>query len=158
MMVLGGDRDVRPFVAAAWWKAGWAREVLLPSIAPHADSNAGEPPEAEVLRAVLQQRGVPLSAVRFLEGDCTSTRDEARALARFLGTQPGQQTVAVVTSMYHTRRARRLFTHELGPAADRVIFVSAPTDGFDEANWWRFERGIRIYALEYGKLLYSLIQ
>lgn len=157
MMVLGGDRDVRPFVAAAWWKAGWARAVLVPGVTPHADSRPDEPLEEEILLAVLLHRGVPRTAVQVLPGACVSTRDEGRALARFLARQPGRPQVAVVTSMYHTRRARRIFRRELGEAADQIVFVSAPTDAFDETNWWRFEQGIRIYALEYGKLLYSLI-
>jgi uncharacterized SAM-binding protein YcdF (DUF218 family) len=66
--------------------------------------------------------------------------------------------VAVVTTGYHTRRARRTFRQVLGADAARVRFVAAPTDGFDETNWWRSEQGVRCYLTEYVKLGLHLLK
>jgi uncharacterized SAM-binding protein YcdF (DUF218 family) len=154
VMVLGGGASTRPFVAAALVRAGLARRALVPSVHLFPDQEDGlSPPEDEVLRRVLHVRGVPDDAVTTLPGEVDSTRDEARALARFLDGEPGA-TVAVVTNGFHTRRARMLFRHELGERIAQVHFVAAPTDRFDDDNWWRHEEGFNCYASEYFKLVY----
>jgi uncharacterized SAM-binding protein YcdF (DUF218 family) len=100
---------------------------------------------------VLLARGVSESAIIRLSGDVGSTSDEARLLANFLSAHP-EGTVTIVTTGMHTRRARWIFNRALGPQYSRIRFVGAPTDGFDETNWWRFERGWTDYATEYMKL------
>lgn len=151
-MVLGGGSDTRPFVAAALYKAGLATSVLVPRVATSPWSAAeGHPPEGEVIRKVLLARGVPQEAIVILDGECATTRDEAAALAGFLSRRPGR-TVAVVTSAYHTRRARAIFRAATGEAAGRLSFVGAPADDYDTDTWWLSEDGFTAYLREYGKL------
>ncbi len=154
VMVLGGGAETRPFVAAGLVRAGLARRALVPTVRlDPAHEDGLTPPENEVIRRVLRVRGVPDAAIVTLPGEVDSTRDEARALNRFLEAEP-DTTVAVVTNGFHTRRARMLFSHELGGRMDRVHFVAAPTDGFDADNWWRSEGGFTCYVTEYFKLVY----
>jgi uncharacterized SAM-binding protein YcdF (DUF218 family) len=153
-MVLGGGDATRPFVAAALFKAGLAGAVLVPRTRRSAEVEDGLlPPEEVVIERVLAARGVPGGAVVFLDGECASTRDEADALARFLDTRP-DCSVAVVTSPYHTRRARGTFRRALGGRAARVRFVAAPGEGFGARDWWRSEEGFKAYAREFVKLAY----
>jgi uncharacterized SAM-binding protein YcdF (DUF218 family) len=152
VMVLGGGSDVRPFVAAAVYRAGLATTVLVPRVATSPWSAAeGHPPEGEIIRKVLRARGVPQEVILTLEGECVNTQDEAAALARFLANRPGR-TVSVVTSAYHTRRARAIFRAAVGEGAGRLSFVGAPTDGYDADTWWLSEDGFTAYLREYGKL------
>jgi uncharacterized SAM-binding protein YcdF (DUF218 family) len=154
VMVLGGGSETRPFVAAALVKAGLAKRVLLATARNAPEVQDGVfPPEHEIARRVLVGRGVPAEAVVVLPGECDSTIDEAHALGRFLDREPGV-SVAVVTSGYHTRRARGLFRKVLGRRMAGVMFVAAPTDGFDETNWWRYRAGVRTYLNEYVKLAF----
>jgi uncharacterized SAM-binding protein YcdF (DUF218 family) len=150
VMVLGGGADTRPFVAAALYKAGYAKRILLPAVkqSPDSDAEAG-PSETAVMRRVLLVRGVPSEAIVDLPGEVDSTEDEARSLKRYLADQP-ERTVAIVTNDYHTRRARWIFRTELG-RPDLSVFA-APTDDFDANNWWRSEEGCALYATEYLKL------
>lgn len=159
VMVLGGGYDTRPFVAAALVKAGLARRVLLPTFKqppdPQDDLTSAE---HVITQRVLVARGVPDDAIVLLPDVCASTFDEAQVLAKFLDTEP-QSSVAVVTTSYHTRRARWIFQKKI--AAEqfaRVQFVAAPTEGFDETNWWRFEQGFGTYVNEYFKLGYYRIR
>jgi len=158
VMVLGGGSDTRPFVAAALVKAGRAGKVLVPrsKLSTEAEDNL-VPAEQEIIRQVLVARGVAPQAIVLLPGECGSTADEARALAEFLGAG-SEQTVLIVTTSYHTRRARRIFGGVFGKSAERLHFVAAPTDGFDESDWWSHELGWKAYSTEYAKLATSLLR
>src|SRR5262249_2676833 len=114
------------------------------------------PPEHEIAKRVLILRGVPESAVIILPPECDSTFDEARALADFLDHEP-HSTVAIVTAVEHTRRSRWIFSRVLGEKAARLRYAGVPNDGFNESNWWRFEKGLRIYSTEYVKLAFYMI-
>jgi uncharacterized SAM-binding protein YcdF (DUF218 family) len=151
VLVLGGGSDTRPFVAAALYKAGFTPKVLVPRVAQEPwFLDEGIPSEGEIIRKVLLIRGVRPEDVVALDGECATTQDEAAALARFLERRPAR-TVAVVTSAYHTRRARAIFRAAVGGRA-RLTFIGAPSDGFDAADWWRSEDGLTAYLREYGKL------
>jgi uncharacterized SAM-binding protein YcdF (DUF218 family) len=157
-LVLGGGSGTRPFVAAALFKAGLARRILVPRVKPAPEVRDGlAPADHEVMRRVLRARGVPAEAILLLGEECDSTADEARALGAFLAAEPPAR-VAVVTNGYHTRRARSIFRRALGESAAALVFVAAATDGFDETNWWRFESGVRTYANEYVKLAVQLVR
>jgi uncharacterized SAM-binding protein YcdF (DUF218 family) len=153
VLVLGGGAPDRPFVAAALYRAGLAGRVLVPTVRVSLDGDDGlYPPEHELVRRALRARGVPDDCILLLPGECTSTRDEAQALSRFLDTQPGAR-VAVVTHGYHTRRARLLFRRALGERMNQVHFVAAPTDRCRADDWWGSEEGWATYLTEYTKVL-----
>jgi uncharacterized SAM-binding protein YcdF (DUF218 family) len=156
VLVLGGGADTRPFVAAALYKAGLARRVLLPTVAASPESLDGlMPDEHEVMRQVLLKRGVPADAIVLLPAEVDSTADEARALGRYLDEHPGRR-VGVVTNNYHTRRARWIFRTELGERAADMPFFGAPNDHFDGNDWWRSETGCALYTNEFLKMVMLL--
>jgi len=158
VMVLGGNVQTRPFVAAALVNAGLARKALVATIKGSGDDRDGlVPSEQEMIRAVLVHEGVSPNVLLTLPNECASTFDEARALADFLETEP-DSSVTVVTSSYHTRRTRSIFRKILGKRSARVRFLGAPVDGFDESNWWQFESGFSTYLNEYVKLAFYLVR
>src|SRR5262249_13489370 len=145
------DAETRPFAAAALFRAGLVRQVLVTSPLPFPEQEDGIlPPEQEVARKVLLARGVPDEAIVVLPGEVASTADEARALAAFLDAR-GEGTVAVVTNDFHTRRARLAFRRVLGERCGLVQFVGAPMDDFDASNWWQSEGGLVLYLREFVK-------
>ena len=154
VFVLGGGTDVRPFVGAALYKAGLTKQLLVPTIALSTEAEDGlVPPEHEIIAEILRRRGVPSQAIIQLPGECRTTFDEARALAKFLDNDV-QSSISIVTTTYHTRRVRFIFRQVLGDQVRRIRFVAAPTDGFDETNWWHFESGFMTYTNEYLKLIF----
>jgi uncharacterized SAM-binding protein YcdF (DUF218 family) len=153
VMVLGGDYNTRPFVAAALVKTGHASAALVPTVAANPRPSAVGLSEHEILRRVMLVRGVAAESIVLLPGNATSTQEEAGALAEFLQTRP-DCSVAVITNAYHTRRARMLFARVLGERMQRIHFVAAPTDGYDATNWWRTSTGTAQYLNEFFKLGY----
>jgi uncharacterized SAM-binding protein YcdF (DUF218 family) len=153
VLVLGGGVEDRPFAAAALYRAGLTRRILLSTVedSPETEDHL-LPPEHEIARRVLLARGVPARHIVLLEGVCVSTVDEAKALARFLDDEP-DTSVAVVTHGYHTRRARALFRRALGERASQVRFFAAPCGDFRADDWWRSETGVTTHVLEYLKLV-----
>jgi uncharacterized SAM-binding protein YcdF (DUF218 family) len=157
VMVLGGESNLRPFVAAALYNKGLAKRVLIPTVKPSPEAMAGfVPSETEVMRQVLLKRGVPADAIEILPGEVDSTADEAARLGRYLEDNP-ERTVAVVTTCYHTRRVRWIFRKQMGARANQLHFVGGPTEGCDASNWWRSEDGTRRYVNEFVKLPFYLV-
>jgi len=153
-LVLGGEPNTRPFVAAALYRRHLAGKILLPVMKPARVAPEIEQVPSEVLsQRVLHHRGVPDTAILLLQDKVGDTRDEAEALALFLAEHPGS-SVAVVTTMYHTRRTRGIFQKKVGNLARRLLFVAAPAEDFDAGNWWRSEAGLTAYLTEYAKWIY----
>jgi uncharacterized SAM-binding protein YcdF (DUF218 family) len=155
-MVLNGDRDSRPFVAAALANTGFAGQVLVPRKTHPADSPW--PAEHGVTQEILRLRGVAADRIRLIGDPCESTFDEATALATFLESRP-PSSITVVTSDYHSRRTRWMFRQVLAPdVVDALGFVTAPTERFSADNWWLVEDGFLLYGTEYLKLLAYWLQ
>jgi uncharacterized SAM-binding protein YcdF (DUF218 family) len=154
VLVLNGDVNTRPFVAAALVTRGWAQQVLITKVklAPQWQESPW-PPEHEVVRRIQLARGVSEDRLVVLESSCDATRDEALVLRSFLAKHP-TATVTIVTGDFHTRRTRWIFRQVCHEAADRLHFVSAPTDFYHAGNWWRFEESFVLYLQEYGKFLW----
>jgi uncharacterized SAM-binding protein YcdF (DUF218 family) len=153
VMVLGGGSDTRPFVAAAWVLRGKAKAILIPTVqTPPGLVDGAILPDHEVIRRVLLAQGVSQQCITILPGECSSTRDEAKALAIYLEAHPGV-SVAIVTNTLYTRRTRSIMCRELGKNSPQVAYIGAPTDRFDETIWWKMEEGFQCYATEYVKLV-----
>jgi uncharacterized SAM-binding protein YcdF (DUF218 family) len=153
VMVLGGGTDVRPFIAAALVKAKLADKVLVAPIklSPEAEDGVVEP-EHEIIIKILVARGVARENIVLLPDTVESTFDEARGLSKYMEQNP-ESTVSVVTTSWHTRRARWIFANALAERSSQIRFVAAPTERFDENNWWTTEQGLFIVD-EYIKLGY----
>ena len=109
VMVLNGDENTRPFVAAALLRAGLARCVLVAEVAPPPEAiDRVLPPDHEINRQVLLHCGVADRDIAILPAAARTTYDEAVALAAFLRDRP-KRRVLIVTSDCHTRRSRWAF-------------------------------------------------
>ena len=158
VFILPGDQSVRPVVAAALVKAGYAERALFPQNAPSPETiAAGRLPTEVLIPRVLELRGLTPAQIVMLAGETISTEDDLRTLGVYLREHP-QDQVAVVTSHYHTRRTRLLVQRLLGPDAPRVSYVSAPTCRFDADNWWRRDDGFFAVTSEYLKLAYCRLR
>jgi uncharacterized SAM-binding protein YcdF (DUF218 family) len=157
-LVLSGDFESRPFVAAALYRKGFIRhKIWLTHIASTERVSPTRLDSDAAARRILTTVGVPDDRIVVLDGVCVSTFDEAQSLERMLTTHP-DATVAVVTSDYHTRRSRWVFRHVLGDRADHLQFISVPTDYFNAENWWKVEEGFATYSKEILKLPFYYIR
>ncbi len=90
---------------------------------------------AELMEHDLVERGVPKDKILRIAHDAENTREEAEALEP-QAVQRKWHSVIVVTSNYHTRRARYIFTHVF-PADIQVRVTGAKDGDFDPETWWQ---------------------
>lgn len=159
IVILAGSYD-RTLHAAELFGKGMARRVIVSRPVPEpihlrlAERGIPVTPEEATHNQILTHLGVPANAIDVLPGRARNTRDEAAALARYMGDRPLR--VIVVTSPFHVRRAAILIGRRLGPT-QQVQVVATPYEEF-EWRWWRDPASARSVLLELAKVLYFLVQ
>jgi uncharacterized SAM-binding protein YcdF (DUF218 family) len=103
----------------------------------------------------LQHDGVPSERIEIVPRVVSSTYDEALALREYAAAK-GIRSILVVTSAYHSRRAlwtlRRAFRKtgiEIG-----MDPVNPGWQSPSSVTWWWSQRGWRMVAGEYLKMMY----
>ncbi len=157
LFLLGGEDFSRPFRAADLWKAGIAPRIVT------VRSEDGPAMKLGVLRnetnaavRIMERLGVPDSAITVIRQGrgATSTDDEANLLRWYVARHPVRR-IDVVTTAFHTRRARWLIRRALRGTTVQVAMTASDDPGFDETDWWRSERGMVAYVTEYIKFAHS---
>ena len=160
LVVLGGSANYleRSEAAAEIFKAGRVKTIVLTNDGQQSGwSNAEQRNPFFVERALgeLQRQGVSNAGIEILPGVVTSTRDEA-VLLRTTAATRGWNSLLVLTSPYHSRRALWTFRHEFEGSGVTVGLTSVrngrqtPSPWF----WWLTPGGWRMVAGEYVKLIY----
>ena len=154
----GGDFRARSQVTADLYARGLAPRVVLMRVVDDPKMAGIYLNETDVTVQLLERLGVPRSAIDVYSGDdgVSSTTEEAGDLSRIL-RQDGTRSVIVVTSWYHTRRARWALRRALRGAPVSIVMASAPTVGFDARDWWRGEEGVIAVFEEYLKFLHNFL-
>jgi uncharacterized SAM-binding protein YcdF (DUF218 family) len=109
---------------------------------------------AELMVRDLSERGVPKDKILAFAHDADNTREEAQALAQ-LAARKKWRSVIVVTSNYHTRRARYIFARVF-PLAIRVRIASAHDGDFDPEHWWQYRKSIKQLTKEMAGLALAM--
>lgn len=165
---LAGDWH-RLITAAELYKAGLAPKVVLsnarirpPTRLDEIREGMGEPrsdPRAFRER-LMRHLGVPDDAMASFGDGHISTSEEAEAFREFLDrdkSRTGQErslSVILVTSPYHTRRARMIFRDTM---PDVRFMVTAPPERQLKAQWWRDRDSAVLSVLETFKFAYYLL-
>ena len=144
-IVILSDDDygaVRASRAADLYRASWAPRIVASgrSLRPYASI-------AELMQRDLTDRGVPATAVVRLPSRARNTLEEAGAVSDFLSAH-GWKKIIVVTSNYHTRRARFIYEHALAPGTE-LRTVAAPDPAYDPNSWWRTREGLKTFFYEF---------
>ena len=152
IIIVIGDDDFtadRAKQAAALFHAGWAHQVLASGrmLRPYASI-------ADYMARDLESDGVPPSAILRFSHRADDTRDEAEGL-RVMAEEKGWRRILLVTSNYHTRRARYIF-RKVFPASVRLEISSAADAGFDPATWWESRQGRKLFFLETAGYLQAM--
>ena len=144
VIIVIGDDDFaahRTAEAAALFRAGWAPQIVASGrmLRPYASI-------ADFMTRDLISQGVPASAIVRFSHMAGNTLDEAAAL-RVLVIQKGWRRILLVTSNYHTRRARYIFRKVL-PAGVSLEVVGASDPEFQPDTWWESRQGRKTMFLE----------
>lgn len=143
IVVLGNDTywGERAARAAELYRGRWAPRVIASGayIRPYATI-------ADLIRRDLIERGVPADAAIAFSHFTGSTREEAYAVRRLM-REKGWKRLIVVTSNYHTRRARYIYRRVLDPDM-QVRVVAAPDSSYDPRAWWQSRIGLKTFVYE----------
>ena len=95
---------------------------------------------------------VPESAVETLPGSLDNTAQEAAAVHEMAAARHWHRVI-VVTSKYHTRRARFAFVREFTGANVQILMRASRYDPAKPERWWTTRADARYVASELEKLL-----
>ena len=158
IVVLAGARVERWLEGVELYREGWAPKLVLsPGRMEDAEiqlRNMGIrfPSDAELARDAIVQMKVPESAVETLPEQLDNTAQEAAAVHEMAAARHWQRVI-VVTSKYHTRRARFAFARELARTNVQVLIRASRYDPAKPERWWTTRADARYVASELEKLL-----
>ena len=158
IFLLNSDFNTRPFRAAELYRQGLAPVIIIARSEDTPVVNLGLlPNDTDISVAVMEKLGVPPGKIIILPvpGGVTSTFDEAVACKGYVEANHVQRII-LVTSAFHTRRARWIFARTLAGLPVALEMVAVPYTGFDQTNWWKNENGLIALNNEYIKLVYYL--
>lgn len=98
--------------------------------------------------------GIPEEDVLILEGNSRSTQDEALTIREYIRNNREIESIILVTSKYHSGRAKKIFKKALS-VLDREIDIYSSPSKYDPSNvnqWWRNREDFKWVVLEYLKL------
>jgi uncharacterized SAM-binding protein YcdF (DUF218 family) len=102
---------------------------------------------AELMEHDLAERGVPKDKIIRVPHDADSTSEEAEALLGFVQKKKWRALI-IVTSNYHTRRARYIFRKTFPQSID--IRVASARDGdFDPDQWFNKRKSLKELTREW---------
>ena len=146
MVVLAGETDRRPARGLELLDQGYASRLILDV---PAETKIYQWNQADLARKYVE--GLPQAgSITVCPVYGQSTRDEAKDVARCL-QGVNSQSILLVTSDYHTRRALSIFSR-VSPAAYSVAAA------FDEhefgTQWWRHRQWAKVNFEEWLKLIW----
>lgn len=152
-VVLGGDSWGQRITAASELvRAGYVPKVLV-SGPPYYDLHESD---SEIGYAF--HHGYPLEWFEAFPNDANSTREEAWAIVPELRRR-GVRKFLLVTSNFHTARARRIFmavARAMGGGPE-MRTVAVPDHFFNPDSWWRRREGQQVAFIEWSKTIATLM-
>lgn len=91
-----------------------------------------------------------------VETESRNTFENAFAVRRFLQSHPEIETIVLITSGYHMRRALIMIQNEVRSDI-KIIPFTPPNEAIQRNNWWHTWLGIQVTAVEYFKFLLASV-
>jgi uncharacterized SAM-binding protein YcdF (DUF218 family) len=157
--LLTGEVVSRPSHAVELYRENYANTIVVPQheLIP-AEELGIYPNPTEAAVKVLLMKGINKSDIIVIDFDngVTSTKDEAYALLRYINKTKIKKVI-LVTSNFHSYRAKHIFNKVLKETPVKIIMSPAPHWKFNETNWWKFEEGLISCTNEYLKFIHYLL-
>ncbi len=113
--------------------------------------------EADVMRRHAEFLGVPSTRILTVKQNGDSTKEEAGVVVPILKRR-GLKEVILVTSNYHTARAKRIFVRAARPYGPHFL-ASPVNDGlFEPDGWWMRRRYAKTFVYEAIKTVWTAIE
>lgn len=150
IVAISGDEGARLKTAIDLQKNGWAPRLIFSGAAfdPNSRSNAA------TMRAAAIKSGVDPALISVDESSKNTKENAKNSAAIIQGMR--LETIILVTSPWHQRRAWHEFKQALGPDVD-IINYSAKDKNWARHRWWLSSRGFYRIVNETPKLIYTLL-
>jgi len=162
IVCLAGGNIERGLATADLYREGLAPSVFLTDeelpdgYALLKERGLHYPENIDLLVMVLRGLGVPEAAVLRSPRRVTSTYDEALSVKGLI-ERHGYDSIILVTSPTHSRRAWMIFKRVLREEGCRIFMVPTPYSGFHPGDWWEKREYTRQVVLEYQKIFFFLL-
>ncbi|KAF0201127.1 MAG: hypothetical protein FD170_2893, partial [Bacteroidetes bacterium] len=105
-------------------------------------------------RNIATELGIPADSITLLPGGARSTAMEAQVISKYLKRTGNIDTLLVVTSPAHTRRAVMIFRNTFRKAGLDVTVIACPTryNSFQGKGWYKRKEDVQAVLFEYLKL------
>jgi len=113
----------------------------------------------EQCRNVAIELGIPDSCITIIPGGANSTKMEARLISEFIQRSGQIDTLLVVTSAAHTRRAGMIFSNAFKKYGLNVTVITCPSkySSYTGIDWYKHREEIQEVVYEYIKLSAFLV-
>ena len=135
IVVLGGETVPRVGRGVELFREGYGDKFIMSGGGRLTTKLA----EADLMLMEARDLGVDPAAV-LLERESESTYENAVFVKRIV-MEKRINSFLLVTSNYHTRRARQIFNEVFDGTGVRIITVSAPDPKFSPDSWWKNAEG-----------------
>jgi len=144
---------------------GFSRNLIMVETRQFYDDEAMQSSEFRGTSNTGQTRNIAISlgvnpdSITILPGGATSTRMEATIIREYLADKPDIDTILLVSSAEHTRRASIIFKSAFRKAEMPVYVVSSPSfySDFNTKKWWRSKNEIKNVVTEYLKMAFFYV-
>jgi uncharacterized SAM-binding protein YcdF (DUF218 family) len=135
-----GDRATH---ASELFRQGVAPQIVASGRKLRPDAGMGE-----LIAHDLVERGIPQEKIVVYDQQTDSTREEAEAVAK-LAVAHHWKSLVIVTSNYHTRRARYIY-EKVMPSSISISVASARDGDFDPQHWWEKRHSVKLFTREWA--------
>lgn len=160
IIILMGSITDRALEAADLYNEDLAREIIMVETANPEYDKVLEQRGAYVLSKTKQTHkaeimlGIPAVSIIILPGGASSTQMEAIIIREYIKQKPGMDTLLLVTSSYHTRRASMIFKSAFKKSEMPICIATIPSkySSFNIDGWWKSKEGIETVFIEFLKI------
>jgi uncharacterized SAM-binding protein YcdF (DUF218 family) len=109
---------------------------------------------ARQMQDAAKTLGIPADSITVLPGEALSTKTEATIIRDYLAGSTVIDTILLVTSAPHTRRALMIFRAAFRDAETPVYIGCSPNaySDFDAKYWWRDREDVQAVLSEFVKI------
>jgi len=159
IVLLMGNFPERVLQAYDTWESGRADRIIIVeesmgAFAVLESRGASIVSNSEQAFGSLVALGIPRDNIVLLQGNARSTLDEAYAVCKYLAGNREADTLILVSSPAHMRRAQMIFRSTLRVADKAVVIGCQPStySSFNGVKWWRRREDIQTVLAEYIKI------
>jgi uncharacterized SAM-binding protein YcdF (DUF218 family) len=148
--ISGGETEARAGEAIRLYQEGYGQKLIFSGAA----QDRGGPSNAQEMLEQALDRGVEADNI-LIEELAENTSQNAAEVAKLV-RQEHYQSIILVTSPYHQRRAYIAFSRALGPGFT-IINHSAPDQSWRRSHWWASPYAYGVTLAELQKTVFLLV-